>query len=300
MNDTKSDRPPPAPTGPRTWRAEVVVPIPAMLGEGPLWDEAGRCLLWVDIEAGAIHRFVPGEGASQVAELGTPIGFVVPRVGGGYLAGTGEGIVALAPDFAREGLLAAPPDLAGRRMNDGTCDPAGRVIFGTVDPERRRSGSLWSLGSDGEPRCLADGVGMSNGIGFSPDGAWMYFVDTPTLRIDRFSYDPRTGEASDRRPFFGLPAGVGLPDGLAVDSRGAVWVAIWGAGEVWKVDAGGRHLGRVSAPVANTSSCAFGAAGTGRLFITTAAGEARAGFVAGSLLVAEVGADGVSIASAVI
>lgn len=298
MNDTKSDRPPPSPTGPTTWRAEVVVPIPVTLGEGPLWDEAGRRLLWVDLEAGAIHQFVPGAGAGQVASLGSPVGFVVPRAGRGYLAGTAEGIVALGPDLAREGLVAAPPDLDGRRINDGTCDPAGRVIFGTVDPERRRNGSLWSLGADREPRCLAAAVGMSNGIGFSPDGAWMYFVDTPTLRIDRFRYDTRTGEASDRRPFFELPAEVGLPDGLAVDSLGAVWVAIWGAGEVWKVDADGRHVGRVIASVANTSSCAFASPGTGRLFVTTAAGDARAGVAAGSLLVAEVGADGVSIASA--
>jgi sugar lactone lactonase YvrE len=264
------------------WDAGVAVATPSDLGEGPWWD--GDRLIWVDITAGRVHAYVPASGAVTTTELGDAVGFVVGRSGGGYLAGTAGGLVALDRDLQPGGSIAAPPDLdQRRRINDGACDPAGRVLFGTVDPSGAETGTLWSFTPDGAFHAVVEGVAMSNGLGFSPDGRELYYVDSLTRRVDRFRYDTVTGTASDRRAFFRVPDSAGLPDGLAVDERGCVWLAIWGAGEVWQITPAGERGGAVRVGVAETTSCAF--AGD-RLYVTSAPG---------TLFVAHVGARGAPV-----
>ncbi len=76
-------------------------------------------------------------------------------------------------------------------------------------------------------RQMLDDVTISNGLGWSPDGTTMYYVDTPTLRVDMFDFDPVSGDIANRREFVTIRHGGGRPDGLTVDSEGAVWVATW-------------------------------------------------------------------------
>ena len=75
---------------------------------------------------------------------------------------------------------------------------------------------------------MVDDVAISNGLDWSLDGRTMYYVDTPTRRIDRFDFDPATGAISDRRPFVTIdPPSDGSPDGLTVDAEGGIWLALW-------------------------------------------------------------------------
>jgi sugar lactone lactonase YvrE len=271
------------------------------LGEGPWWDDERGRLLWVDIDGGRVRTYAPDvERADAVAAVGPEPSFVVGRAGGGYVVGTADGLLALDAALRPLGIFARAPDLdGGRRMNDGACDERGRILFGTIDRAGQRTGSLWSWSPERPLAQLADGVQLSNGLAFSPDGGRLYFVDTPTRRIDVFAYDGERGVAADRRPFFRVPHEAGLPDGLAVDRDGGVWMALWGGGEVWRIAPDGRHVATVRVPTPNTSSCAFGAPGGGRLYVTTAqAGDGEGGPGGpwpGRLFVADVGADGAPV-----
>ncbi|MEN3284481.1 MAG: hypothetical protein V7607_5621 [Solirubrobacteraceae bacterium] len=252
-------------------QATVAVASTCEVGESPLWDgETGR-LLWVDIPAGEIYAHEPLTGNTASTQLDDAVGFVVARRCGGYVSGTATGLVALDADLRVVSELGSPPDLEGRRINDGTCDPAGRVLFGTVVPGRGGTGSLWSLSPDGRFAELATGVQMSNGLAFSPNGRWLYYVDTLTQRVDRFEYDVATGALADRHALCEIPEDVGLPDGLAVDADGGLWLAIWGSGEVWRIAEHGDHRETVAVSAQRPSSCAFGGANWDRLYITTAA-----------------------------
>lgn len=286
------------------WQATVAVPPRAELGEGPWWDAERQRLLWVDIPVGRVHAHVPATGRSSAVELRSPVGFVV-GAGAGYVAGTAAGLVRLDGDLGPCELVAAPPDLGGeRRINDGACDPAGRVLFGTVDPSGATSGTLWCCWPDGRLVALLDGIAMSNGVAFSPDGRRLYYVDSPTQEVQSFAYDLRTGRLSDRRVLCRVPDAVGMPDGLAVDAEGGVWVAIWGAGEVWRVRPDGRPGGVVDVPAENTTSCAFGGARRQSLYITTAAGDAADacddGRLGGAVFVADTGVTGAWVGGAAI
>ena len=111
---------------------------------------------------------------------------------------------------------------------------------------------------------------ISNGLGWSPDGGTLYYVDSPTKRIDVLDFTPATGQVSGRRAFAALASASGVPDGLTVDAEGGVWVAVNGSGVLHRYAPDGRLDQVISLPVTHPTSVAFGGPGLGDLYITTA------------------------------
>ncbi len=257
----------------------VPLPVPVSeLGEGPVWVAAETALYWVDIPAGRVHRLA-GDGGHASWEVGAPAGAVVPRAGGGLVVAAGTGFVTLEPATGAvaplAGTTASPADA---RMNDGACDLAGRFYAGTMaHDEAPGGGTLYRLDPDRSVTEIYPRVGVSNGIGWSPDNRQMYYIDSLEYRVDVMDYDPLTGQIGERRPFAAVGAGDVQPDGLAVDSDGGLWVAVWGGGMIQRLDPAGRPAGQIRLPAANVTSCAFGGPDMDRLYITTAAGPGRLG-----------------------
>ncbi len=254
-------------------RVEVVLRARADLGEGPLWDADRRSLLWVDITAGAIHRFDPAIGEDVVVEVGQPVGAVAPTLRADTLVlALQDGFGGLNLTTSRLRMLApVEADLAQNRMNDGKCDTRGRFWAGTQSLDHSPTrGALYCLELDGSVTVVLAGVSISNGIGWSPDDRSMYYVDTMTGGVDQFDFEPDTGSVGNRRRLIDIPDRDGLPDGLTVDEEGCIWLALWGGGEVRRFDASGRHLRTVPMPVRYPTSCAFGGASLDVLFVTSA------------------------------
>jgi sugar lactone lactonase YvrE len=247
--------------------AEPCSPVRVEHAEGPFWygDRFG----WVDIMAGRL--WVAGFDGETLTEprsydVGRPLGAAVPRAQGGWVLAAGTAFLALEEDGTVTRLTDELADPSLVRMNDGKCDPAGRFWAGTMDYEESRPiASLYVF--DGRVRTFLDGVTISNGLGWIPDHRTMYYIDTPTGRVDVFDYDESTGEVSGRRPFIEVEGG--HPDGMTVDDEGFLWVALWGGGAVRRYDPSGRPAGIVHLPVTNVSSCCFGGPGGTTLFVTT-------------------------------
>ncbi|MEV4894125.1 SMP-30/gluconolactonase/LRE family protein [Nonomuraea sp. NPDC055795] len=266
-----------------------VVPVPrASLGEGPRWDGHTGTLLWVDIPAGLVHRLDPADGSHEVTEVGRPVGVAVPRTGGGLALAVRDGFAVLRDGGGprdehgvRDGrgleVVAAVTagERPGNRMNDGACDRTGRFFAGTkAEDDTPGAGALYRLDPGGRCERVLEGVSISNGIAWSPDERLLYYVDTPTGRVDVFDYDPASGRMAGRRVFAEIPRG--YPDGITVDAAGHVWVALWEGGAVLRLRPDGRLDLAVEVPAANVTSCAFGGPGLGELYITTA-WDGRAG-----------------------
>ena len=271
--------------------AELAVPR-ASLGEGPCWDAKAGALYWTDIPAHRVHRLT-GDGAHAEWDAGQPPGAVVPRAGGGLVLAARDGFLAMDPGTGSLSMLAAvEPDIPGNRMNDGACDRAGRFFAGTMaSDESPGAGALYVLATDRQVTRLLTGVGISNGIGWSPDDQRMYYIDSLTYRVDLFDYEPATGAIGNRRSFARLGAGEVMPDGLAVDAVGGVWVALWGGSEIRRYAPDGRLTLTVDIPAANVTSCAFGGPDLRTLYITTAAGP---GWSGGALFACQVAPAGLS------
>jgi len=249
------------------------------LGEGPCWDAAAGALYWTDIPASRVHCLA--DGHHRCWEIGRPAGAVVPRAGGGLVLAARDGFLALDPATGTLTMLAAvEPDITGNRMNDGACDRTGRFFAGTMaDDEAPGAGALYRLDRDHRVTQVMAGVSIFNGIDWSPDERLMYYIDSPTHRIDVFDYDPGTGTAafSNGRTFARAGGGEVVPDGLTVDSEGGVWVALWGGGQVRRYTPDGTLMLSVDLPAANVTSCAFGGPSLHTLYITTAAGPGSSG-----------------------
>lgn len=269
-----------------TVELEPVVTDGALLGEGPIWDERVDRLVWVDIDRHEVHRFAPSSGVDEVQPVSGPVAAIAIPAGDGtdLLAAIGHDLVRLSGDQdedgdardgdARDGGARAPLAVlpTGRRANDGACDPAGRFLIGTLDTDAPGSCALYRLESDGRVTVVLDGLTISNGLDWSPDGSTFYFADTPTERVDAFDYDAGSGTVAGRRRFADLTGAPGRPDGLAVDAEGGVWVAVARGSQLRRYDAEGRLTELVSLPVSRVTSCAFGGPNLDELYVTTAAG----------------------------
>jgi sugar lactone lactonase YvrE len=251
---------------------ELVLDARAELGEGPRWDARAQRLLWVDIMRGRVHAFRPGHAACRSVDVGRPVGALAGTADGGIVLAVAGGFARLDWDSGQVRMLAAvEADRPQNRMNDGACDPAGRFWAGTMAlDEGPGAGALYRLDPDGTVRTMLTGVSISNGIDWSLDGRRMYYVDSPTRRIDAFDFDPRTGAIANRRTFVALPPEAGFPDGLTVDADGFVWLALWGGAALHRYDPEGARERIVPLPVTHPTSCAFGGSDLDELYVTSA------------------------------
>ncbi len=254
--------------------AELVVPGPDQLGEGPSWDpETGR-LIWVDILGAALREYDPGSGAVTTIPLPGHPGFAVRRRAGGFVIGLPDGIWARHLDGRMERLAEVEPDRPGNRLNDGKCDPRGRLWAGTMAYDGSPgAGSLYRLDPDHTLHRIMTGASISNGMAWSGDGRTMYYIDTPTGSVDAFDYDPETGAIANRRQVAKLSPERGWPDGMTIDREDCLWVACWEGWRVCRYRPDGELLAEVEVPAACVTSCAFGGADLRDLYITTASHE---------------------------
>lgn len=276
----------------RAIRPEQVTGVVAAHGESPVWFPATGTepggLHCVDMTAGDVLRFGDG-GAVERWHAGPLVTAVRPRTGGGYLLALERGI-AVADSWA--GALtqvAALPDGPDVRCNDIGCDPAGGLWFGTMAHDYAAGrGSLFHLTREHRASRVLAGIGVANGIDWTPDGGTAYFADTLATTIEAFDWSPQAG-LTRRRPFAAIPVERGRPDGLAVDTDGGVWVALWSGGAVHRYRPDGALDTVIDVPAQLVTACTFGGPELDQLFITTIRGTEPG---SGAIFRAEVGVRG--------
>jgi sugar lactone lactonase YvrE len=252
-------------------QVELVLDAKAELAEGPCWLADRERLLWVDIKAGHVHLFDPATGSDRFVEVGQPVGAAVPADDGRLALAVRDGFAMLDLETGRtEPVADVEREVPGNRMNDGKCDSAGRFWAGTMaTPSRRGQGALYRLEAGRGVERMVGEVGISNGLGWSPDDRLMYYIDTLEGRVDVFDFDAGTGSIANRRPFAVIER-PGHPDGMTMDADGGLWVALWGGGRVVHYLPDGTLRETIEIPVAQPSSCAFGGPDLRDLYITSA------------------------------
>lgn len=280
----------------RTVRATLAVDAKCALGEGVLWCAKTGRLYWTDIEGARLSRYDPASGERVDWRMPERLATFALTADAHVL------VVGLASRLAffdlvtRElSLIAEVEPGLNTRVNDGRCDRQGRFVFGTKDEAASPQpvGGFYRLNHDlSVERLPLPAPAISNSIAFSPDGATMYFCDSPRREIHACGYgsDGRIGAS---RVFVRLADGeAGEPDGSTVDAEGGLWNAQWGAGRVVRYDASGRETERVDVPARQPSCVALGGPHLGTLYVSSA----RVGLDAAALA-AEGASGGVFIAT---
>lgn len=281
--------------------ADCVLDIRAELGECPIWSPRENALYWIDIYAGRLNRFDPSTGANRVWQLAEPIGSFALCEDGGALLALKSGLWRYDLDSEALTPLAQPePNLPGNRLNDGRCDPQGRFWVGSmadpVDPARPL-GALYRLNADHRCTRMADGLYVSNGLAFSPDGRTLYHSDSwaAVRTIWAWDFDADEGTIRNRRVFVDTAGMPGRPDGGAVDADGCYWMAGNDGWEIVRFTPAGMVDRRIALPVAKPSMLAFGGARLDTIYVTSIRPASVEGQPqAGSLFAVHAGVTGVA------
>lgn len=243
--------------------------------EGPVWDP-GRGLYFSDVINGGVHLLDRADTVSLVVPRRRGIGGMALHVSGDLVVGGRDialvGLRAGLADGATRVLLSMDAIPGATGFNDLTTDRAGRVYVGLLafrvfagDPPK--PGHLHVIDLDGTMRTLSDGVMLTNGLGFSPDGRRLYHCDARAalVRVHDANAD---GSVGPWRTFATLgPAGV--PDGLKVASDGSVWVADAHGGRVAVFNDDGTHRQDLPVPLPMVTSLCFGGDDLRDLYIVT-------------------------------
>lgn len=225
--------------------------------------------MWfVDIKGGALHRYDPATGQGSTTAVGGRPSFVLPTDAGALIVGSGTAL-----HLVRNGTLGDPiatiDTPAHNRTNDAAVDPSGRLWFGTMDDgETKPTGAVHRF-DRGTIAAVGGECPITNGPAISPDGRWLYHVDTLAGTITRFDI-AANDRLADGELFATIAPEDGHPDGASIDSEGCVWIGLWGGWQARRYAPDGTLLATVAFPCANVTKVGFGGPDLKIGFVTTA------------------------------
>ncbi len=270
-----------------------------LCGEGPVWEARRNRLLWVDSDSTYLYASELN-GETVVLSDDIRVSSVALSKSGYVLLGDGMWLM----DFEGKKQLCFD-EILGERVffNDSTVGPDGAVYAGTYywdENGMKKKGKLYRISKKDGIDVLDDGICLSNGLGFSPDGKILYYSDSARKTI--FQYDVNGAELRNKRIF--AVTDEGIPDGLTVDSSGYVWCAAWYEGAVYRFDPDGKTERVMKVPAKQVSSVGFGGSDMNILFITSASGLFKSemmpstflkeGYLGGKVYIEETDVTGIS------
>ena len=263
--------------------------------EGPVWVGGADdgYLLFSDIPADKVYRWSQAGGKSVFLEpvflpeletngQGGSNGLTLDHDGRVVLCEHGNRRVArIEQDGSRTTVV---DRYDGKRLNspnDIVYHSSGSAFFtdppyGLASPEARELdwNGIYRLDADGTAHLVADGQTRPNGIGLSPDEKTLYVANSDQEARLWMAYpvadDLTLGEGSVHLDLT-ASEDTGVPDGLAVDSRGNIWGS--GPGGIVVISPEGDHLGTVR-PAEQPANAGFGNDGN-TLYMTARTGLYR-------------------------
>lgn len=270
---------------------QTIVAQPSELGESPFWHPDEQMLYWVDIPARQIHRANVFMGTVESWAMPSEPGSIAPARTRGKVSGL---VIALRDGIYRarqwggalQRLVLAEHDTATTRFNDGKADPLGRFWAGTMyEPRNADKAQLFSLdcraGRAPALELKAGQARTANGLAWSPDGATLYWTDTPSHTIRAWDWAGESNVMTNARVFAqwpgkpegwqpGMPGYGGRPDGAAVDVQGNYYVAMFEGARLLKLSPAGELLADIPVPARCPTMPCFGGDDLQTLYLTTA------------------------------
>lgn len=235
--------------------------------EGPRVDAADN-LYFSDVPNGGVYCRSPKGEVTTVVPRRRGVGGIALHADGGVVV-SGKNICHVKDGQTR--IFFQRDDIPG--FNDIFTDSAGRVYAGSLrsDPFKegaRTPGELWQIVGEGQVMEMYGNVGLTNGIGFSPDGKIIYHADSagPHLIVHEVMPD---GTMKNRRAIAQMSGGT-IPDGLCVDEAGCIWVAVYGGRCAARYTPEGELDRKIEVPAKAVTSVCFGGKDRRDLYIVTA------------------------------
>ena len=247
------------------------------LGEGPIWTPETNSVTWTDITQNTFHTANIDTGKTESFGVPSMIGAIAHTKDGHYIAATQKGFARISLEGKYSPLHSFLQD--DMRMNDGKVDPAGRFWAGSMALSFEKDrGSLYVLETDNSYQKVLDNITLSNGMGWSPDARYFYYIDSIPGVLKRFDYDLDNGKISNPKNLITFDASTGVPDGMSVSSDGKIVVALWDGGRIEIYEPTGAKVSEIKLGVSRPTCCTFAGPNQDMLIVSTASqGIDRAG-----------------------
>lgn len=239
------------------------------LGEGPIWTAETNSVTWTDITQNTFHTANIDTGKTESFGVPSMIGAIAHTKDGHYIAATQKGFARISIDGQYSPLhLFLQDDM---RMNDGKVDPAGRFWAGSMALSFEKDrGSLYILETDNSYQKVLDNITLSNGMGWSPDAQYFYYIDSIPGVLKRFEYDLDNGKISNPKNLISFAAASGVPDGMSVSSDGKIVIALWDGGRIEIYEPTGAKVSEIKLGVSRPTCCTFAGPNQDILIVSTA------------------------------
>ncbi len=239
------------------------------LGEGPIWSANTNSVTWTDITQNTFHTADIDTGRTMSFGVPSMVGAIAHSKEGGYIAATQKGFARIGVDGKYSPLHSFLPD--DMRMNDGKVDPSGRFWAGSMALSFEKGrGSLYVLEKDNSYRSILDDITLSNGMGWSPDAQYFYYIDSVPGVLKRFDYDLYTGYISNPKDLITFDSSSGIPDGMSMSSDGKIVIALWDGGRIEIYEPSGEKVSEITLGVSRPTSCTFAGPNRDILIVSTA------------------------------
>jgi sugar lactone lactonase YvrE len=248
--------------------------VRSTLGESPVYDARRNALWYCDITERAVRRFDLGNAETRSWSFPTDVASLGLTESGRLVIALREEVGIWNPDDETwRGLCEIEKGVKETRLNDGKVGPDGAFWVGTMDDSDRTVkepiGSLYRVTADGRVEKKVDGIVVSNGLAFAPDGRFLYHSDSRGKWIDRWDLDPATGTISNRRRLAEMEEATGRPDGGATDATGHYWSAGISAQRLNRFTPDGKLIESFPVPVAAPTMPCFAGPELATLFVTS-------------------------------
>lgn len=256
--------------------------------EGPVWIDKGY-LLFSDVPQNKVFRWSEKDGASLFL---SPSGFNGTDASGfrepgsnGLIQGPGNSILmgddgnrAIAQvDLTTKQKKFLATNYQGKKFNSPndlvrsskgiiyfTDPPYGLKDLNNSPLKELSFNGVYRLDPDGTVTLVDDSLTFPNGIMLSPDQRTLYVSNSDPKRAIWMAYQlDEKGNVTGKRLFADMTADVsddrpGMPDGMAVDTKGNIWASGPGGIIIFSPQGGKLGLIRSGKPIANS---AFGEGG---------------------------------------
>lgn len=239
------------------------------LGEGPIWTPETNSVTWTDITQNTFHTANIDTGKTESFGVPSMIGAIAQTKDGHYITATQKGFARISVDGQYSPLHSFLQD--DMRMNDGKVDPAGRFWAGSMALSFEKDrGSLYVLETDNSYQKVLGNITLSNGMGWSPDAQYFYYIDSIPGVLKRFEYDLGNGKISNPKNLITFAAASGVPDGMSVSLDGKIVVALWDGGRIEIYEPTGAKVSEIKLGVSRPTCCTFAGPNQDILIVSTA------------------------------
>lgn len=232
-----------------------------------MWNPKTQILSMVNILGREVHLFEFAEGNLKLVDgfkCSGDVGSALPTDEGGFVLCQNQGIFYREADGTTREICQLPVSGKSLRCNDAKLGPDGNLWVGIMDYEAIEGrGSLWRINSHGESQLLLDGLTIPNGLDWWESEFW--FVDGPAQQISCYLFDD-SGLTKTAKSFISN----GTPDGMAFDSNGELWLALWGEGRVDHFSPTGEVVDTISVSAPHSTSLCFANQSLNTMVITSA------------------------------